>query len=180
MTEPTYAASRLIVKFCETAPMGMVTTEGAISAVLLVPIATLMAPAALDRVIVQLALAPGAMVVGLHTNAVKVGLAKSANDELRVEVPRVAETMAEVSVIMLPAVAPKVPVLLPAEMVIAPGMATKVGLLLESVMSEPPEGAALERATVQEVAAPEFREVGLQTREETTIGVTKVTVAVFD
>ena len=53
-------------------------------------------------------------------------------------------------------------------------------LLLASATADPPLGAALERVTVQEVEAPEPREVGVQAKEETTVTVTRLMVAVFD
>ena len=53
-------------------------------------------------------------------------------------------------------------------------------LLLESVTRAPPEGAALERVTVQEEAAPAFSDVGLQASDERTLGATSETEAVID
>jgi hypothetical protein len=66
---------------------------------------------------------------------------------------------------MLPAVALKVPVVLPAPTVT--GLATgRSELLLERETAVPPAGAALEMVTVQDVLAPDARLVGLQTSEE--------------
>ena len=53
-------------------------------------------------------------------------------------------------------------------------------LLLARATVEPPEGAALERVTVQEVAPLEFSEVGVQDSEETTTAATRLRVAVWD
>ena len=53
-------------------------------------------------------------------------------------------------------------------------------LLLESATDDPPVGAVFERVTVQVVAAPGFKLVGLHVKDETRTGATKLTVAVFD
>jgi hypothetical protein len=53
-------------------------------------------------------------------------------------------------------------------------------LLLDRATAVPPVGAALDSVTVQVLAAPEFRLVGLQARLETSTGATKLTVAVLD
>ena len=53
-------------------------------------------------------------------------------------------------------------------------------LLLERATEDPPVGAAFERVTVQVVAAPAPRLVGLQVNDGTTVADTRLTVAVLD
>ena len=75
--------------------------------------------------------------------------------------------------------AAKVAVVLPAGTV-REGETGSRGLSQEMATMEPLGGAALERVTVQEVAAPELRDVGVQAKEEMTTEVARLTVALLD
>ena len=52
--------------------------------------------------------------------------------------------------------------------------------MLDRATEEPPVGAALERVTVQVVAVPEFRLLGVQVSPETITAAVRFTVAFFD
>ena len=53
-------------------------------------------------------------------------------------------------------------------------------LSLDSATEDPPAGAALVKVTVQVLAAPETRLVGLQATAETRTGATRLMVAVWE
>ena len=80
---------------------------------------------------------------------------------------------------MLPAVAVNAAVVAPATTVTEAETGSSE-LLLDRATEEPPVGADLDRVTVTEVAAPEFRLVGLHASDETSTGATRFTEAVFD
>jgi len=85
-------------------------------------------------------------------------------------------------VVIVPAFAVKVVAVEPAGTVTEADGTGSSALLVEIATTAPPVAAALLRVTVQVVAAPEFRFVGLHTRElkAAVAGATKLTVAVLD
>jgi hypothetical protein len=80
---------------------------------------------------------------------------------------------------MAPAVALNVAVVVPAATV-TDAATGSTGLLLDRATEAPPVGAAVESVTVQLVAEPEFRLLGLQLSDETRAAATRFTVALFD
>ena len=82
-------------------------------------------------------------------------------------------------VVRVPALAAKV-----AEAAVA-AMVSEAGTVNEELLSEtattvPPAGAGWFRVTVHVVDAPEFTLVGLQAREETSMGATRLKLAVWE
>jgi hypothetical protein len=154
-----------MVKFWAKAPAGTATVEGTVSAVLLVVTSTTIPVLAFERVIVQVALAPTARAVGVHVRAVKVMFAQSVRTWLFDWPAKVPVIVADWSAGMeAAAVAVKVAVVAPAETVTEAGTGSRA-LLLDSVTTKPPVGAALERVAVQAAVALVFREVGVQVSE---------------
>ena len=83
-------------------------------------------------------------------------------------------------VAIVPAVAVNVVEVAPAGTVTeAAGTGSSV-LLLDSDTTVPPLGTALLSVTVQVVAAPELKLLGLQASEDSATGATRLTVAVWD
>ena len=71
-------------------------------------------------------------------------------------------------------------VLVAAAGTVTEGPTDRVELVLVSVTVVPPAGAAWVRVTVQVLEAPEPRLVGLQATEESTVGATRLRVAVWE
>jgi hypothetical protein len=82
-------------------------------------------------------------------------------------------------VVRVPALAAKVAEVAVAAMVSEAGT-VKEELLSETATTVPPARAGWFRVTVQAVDAPEFTLVGLQAREETSMGATRVKLAVWE
>ena len=80
---------------------------------------------------------------------------------------------------MVPAVTGKAIEFEPAATVTDGGVVSSA-LLSDTRSVVPPAGAALVRATVQVLVAPEVRLVGLQASEDRTTGATRVRVAVLE
>jgi hypothetical protein len=78
--------------------------------------------------------------------------------------------------VIVPAVAVKVPVVLPAATVTAAG-AERAALPLLTATAAPPDAAALVSVTVHVLLAAELRLVGLHASEATLIGATKASDA---
>jgi len=92
---------------------------------------------------------------------------------------RVAVMVAVWLVVMVPRLAVKV-----VEVVVA-GTVTEAGMVSKALLSEratllPPVGTAWFRVTVQVVDAPEFTLVGLHDKAVTSMGATRVTLAVLE
>ena len=163
------------VKLAEVAPADTDIAAGTTRAWLLLDNATLIPPegAALVRVTVQVLVAPEAKVVGLHVTEASANEADKVIETVWDALPRVAVRTAVPSDVRVPAVAEKLAEVAPANTVTAAGT-PRAGLLLESATLVPPEGAALVRLTLQALAAPEPRVVGLHVTEANANGADKV------
>ena len=82
-------------------------------------------------------------------------------------------------VVRVPAVAAKVAEVAVAAMVSEAGTVNEE-LLPETATTVPPAGAGWFRVTVHVVEAPELTLVGLQAREETSMGATRLKLAVWE
>ena len=82
-------------------------------------------------------------------------------------------------VVRVPAVAAKVAEVAVAAMVSEAGTVNEE-LLPETATTVPPTGAGWFRVTVHVVEAPELTLVGLQAREETSMGATRLKLAVWE
>ena len=82
-------------------------------------------------------------------------------------------------VVSAPAVAAKVAEVAPAAIVTEAGIVSEA-LLSVSATTVPPVGAGWFKVTVQMVAAPEFTLEGLQAKAETSMGATRLKVAVLE
>lgn len=87
--------------------------------------------------------------------------------------------MAVPLLLMIPAVARKVPVADPAVIILADGT-VKLGLLLASVITLQPEGTGLFRVIVHVLARLEIKLVGLQVTEDTAKPVARLRVTFFE
>jgi hypothetical protein len=158
-------------------PCGTVTLPGTTRAEFAeMPIARL--PAEFDRIIVQLALAPIEMVVGVQASDVRLGVDQSDTVAPWVEAPRLAVTTAWVFERTLPAVATTVAVALPGRTVIVPGIESRVVLELKetAVATETACDSVIRQATVAAESTP----AGLHTTPDTKTGATRPIVAVCE
>jgi hypothetical protein len=153
------------VKATETAPSGTVALVGVFKARSLVEIPTVIAPAAFERITVQVLLAPTVNAVGLQVSVTSVGVDHNAKVTVLDAVPRVAVITPEASVVIVPAVALKPALLLPA------GTVTLAGTLISGVfeLSETNVLAATvcDSVTVQVVVPADIKPVRLQSKEVT-------------
>jgi hypothetical protein len=162
-------------------PAGTVTEAGTVNAALLAETDTVVPPvgAWTERVRVQVEDAPASSVVALHANA------ETSTDPIRLKVAvwealfNVAVMVTDWVVVRVPAVPAKVAEVAPAATVTEAGMVSKA-LLSERATLLPPVGAAWFRVTVQVVDAPEFTLVGLHDKAVTSMGATRVTLAVLE
>src|SRR5580700_2951547 len=160
---------------------GTVTDAGTVSAALLLERPTALPPvgAAWLRVTVHVAVAPEFTLVGLQTKAETSVGAIRLKVALCEELPKVAETVPDWLVVIVPTVALKVAEVLFAATVTDAGTVSEA-LLLESPTALPPDGAAWLSVTVQVLAAPEFTLVGVQASAETSVGAIRFKVALCE
>jgi len=168
---PEVTAAAVAVKLKVVVPDGSVNEEGTVTAaVLLLDRETTEPPAGagLARVTVQLVALEAVKVVMMHCRELRVA---GEADETTVRVIilleplRVAVMMGVWSEVTAAAVAIKVVEVAPAATVTAPGTVAAAVLLLERATVEPPEGAALERVTVQVVVEEAVRVMLAHCRE---------------
>jgi hypothetical protein len=165
MTHPVGTLVAVTVKGAEAAPSGTMTLAGAVKAALLLDIPTVTAPAAFERFTVQVPLTPTVNAVGLQVSDTSVGVDHNAKVKVLDVVARVAVITPEVSAAIVPAVALKPALLLPA------GTVTLAGTLIngELELSETGVFAATVWVSVivQVVVPADIKPVRLQTKEVT-------------
>jgi hypothetical protein len=163
-------APAVAVKLAAVAPAATVTEAGVVSRVLLSEMVTTVPPlgAAALSVTVQMLEAFEARLVGLQVRleSTTEGACRAMAAE-RELLPRVAVTVADCAVVMVPAVTVKLAEVAEAATVTEAGVVSRV-LLSERVTTVPPLGAAALNLTVQVLEALEARLVGLQVRLEST------------
>lgn len=172
MIHPDGKLCAVTVKATETAPGGTVALAGVFKAGSLAEIATVMAPAAFERITVQVALAPTVNAFGVQVTVMSVGVDHNARVTVLDPVPRVAVITPEASVEIVPAVALKPALLLPA------GTVTLAGTLSSGELEVSETGVlavtVCPSVTVQVVVPADIKPVRLQTREVTcTAGATR-------
>ena len=149
------------------APCGTVTLEGTNNATLLDETPTVIAPAVLDSVTVQVLPLPTVNDAGLQASDVKVGADHKVNVTLLDEAPRVAVMAPDVSAVMLPAVAVKLMLLLPMATVTLAGTVSSGELELSATGVF--VAAVCESDTVHEVVPADIRPVRTQVTDVTCI-----------
>ena len=153
------------VKVAVVAPAATATEAGTVSNPLLLDSVMLAPPAgaAEDTVTVHVELLPVARAVGLHPiELIKIG-GVNETTAVCVLLLYVAVMVADPLVVIVPAVAVNVALVAPAGTVTDAGTVISA-LLLESVTTMPPVGAACLRVTVQVEDPPVASDVGLQFR----------------
>ena len=131
------------------------------------------------RVTVHVLDAPVPSVLGAHVTEDSVTAAARLIVAVCDTLPSVAVTTADWSLVIVPAVTVKVPVVAAAATVTEAGVVSSA-LLSDSVTVVPPVGADLLRVTVQVLEAPEASEVGAHATEESVTAAARPIVAVFD
>ena len=163
MTHPLGTPIAVTVKAAAVDPAGTMTLDGAFKATLLLDIPTVIAPAAFERITVQVPLPPSVNAVGLQVSVTSVGVDHNAKVAVLDVVPRVAVITPEASVTIVPAVAPKPALLLPASTV------TLAGTLINGELEVSETGVFTETVcgsvTVQVVVPADIKPVRLQVRE---------------
>ena len=156
-------------KVPEAAPAATLTDTGTLSAELLSEseISAPPAGAAPESVTLQTAAAPGARAVGLQDNDESVALAASATAAVIVLPGTVAVIVAVWFDEKLPALTVKTAAETPPGTVTVPGT-DRTALLSDSETGIPPDGAAIDTATVQLADAPGPSVAGEHAREEST------------
>jgi hypothetical protein len=139
----------VVVKFAVALPAAIETTPGTLRLPLLLESPTV-PPPAFDSVTVQFVVVPLTKLVDAHVRELMFVCASSEIDEACDEPFNDAVTVAAASAVTVPAVAVKVPVVLPAATTMAPGT-LRTALLLESPTVAPP---VFDRVTVQVLLAP--------------------------
>src|SRR5580658_10739052 len=174
-------AAAVALKVAEVLFAGTVTDAGTMSAVLLLESPTALPPngAAWLRVTVQVLAAPEFTLVGVQASAETSVGAIRFKVALCEELPKVAVTVPDWLVVIAAAVALKEVEVLLAGTVTDAGTVSDA-LLLESPTALPPDGAAWLSVTVQVLAAPEFTLVGVQASAETSVGATRLKVALCE
>jgi hypothetical protein len=163
-----FSVAVVALKLPVAAPAATVTEVGTVSAAWLLLKDTAAPPvgAGLESVTVQELDAFDPRLVGLHTTEETVAGVRRLIVAL-CEVPfRLAVTVAVPLMLMIPAVAMKVPVADPAVIRLADGM-VRIGLLLASVITLQPEGTGLSKVMVHVLTRLEVKLVGLQVTDET-------------
>jgi len=160
---------------------GTVTDAGRVSALLLPESAAALPPGGADwfSVTVHMVEAPEFTLAGLQARPVTSMGATRVKEAVWEEPFKVAVTVALWVVGRVPAMAVKVAVVAPTLTLTEAGMLSSA-LLFDSATVVPPVGAAWFSVTVQVVAAPEFKLVGLQARPVSSVGATRVKLAVWD
>jgi hypothetical protein len=178
------AALAVAVKTALVADAGTVTLAGIVSAVELSERETLIPPegAVPLRATVQLLVAPGARLAGLHCREEMVMAAGAVRAiEACAELPLSPAVMVAVwLVVAVPALAVNVAVVDPALTLTDAEESVSRVLLLETETVAPPEGAAPLRVTVQLLVAPDARLAGLHCREDTRVGASRFSCAVWE
>jgi hypothetical protein len=169
------------VKEAVVAPAGTVTEATTGSRALLLESGTLVPPegAVEASVTVQVVAPPEVRAVGLQASEEKLTAVVRLIVAVLETPLRVAVTDALCVPEMVPAVAVKEAVVAPAATVTEPGV-VNAELLSEIVTAAPPLGAAEVRVTVQVLAAPEVRVVGLQASEERLTGAVRLIAALLE
>jgi hypothetical protein len=149
------------------APCGTTTPEGTFNATLLAETPTVIAPAFLDSVTVQVLALPSVNDAGLQASDVRVGLDHKAAVTLLDEAPRVAVMAPDVSAVMLPAVAVKLIPLLPMATVTLTGTVSsgELELSVTGVFA----ATVCESVTVHGVVPADIRPVRLHVTDVTCI-----------
>jgi hypothetical protein len=149
-------------------PDGTVTEAGAVNAAAL-PDKVTVAPAALDKVTVHVALAPDPRLAGLHVNPLNNAGAVSEIAVVCGLPFSVAVTVAVWLLAIVPAVAVKVAAVLPDPTVTAAGTVNAV-MLQDKETTAPPTGAGASNETVHVSDPPVLNDTGTQLSALTTTG----------
>jgi hypothetical protein len=163
------------VKAAETEPSGTVALVGMLRARSLVEIPTVMAPAAFERITVQVLLPPTVSAAGLQVRVTIVGVDHNAKVAVLDDAPRVTVITPEASAAIAPAVALN-PVLLPPA-----GTVTLAGTFSSGELEMSDTGVfattVCASVTVQVVVPADIKPVRLQSTEVTCTGATRLIVA---
>ena len=163
------------VKFAVVHPAGTVTDPGTVRAVLLLESVTAapLVPATLESVTVQVALPPGPRLLAEQESAVTVGVVNTRLTEAVFEpLFQVAVTVAVRPPKIVPAVAVKVALVVPAATVTDAGT-VKYVVLLDNVTAAPLVPATLDNVTVHVALPPELKLEG-EHETELIVGVVNV------
>jgi hypothetical protein len=162
-THPPGTLTALTVKAAVTAPGCTIALPGAFRAGLLVDRPTVTAPAAFERLTVQVLLPPTVNAVGLQASDTSTGVDHNAKVTVFDVVPRVAVITPEASVVIAPAVALKPAVLVPARTVTLAG--TVISAEFELRETNVFAAAVCDSVTVQAVIPADIKPVRLQSME---------------
>jgi hypothetical protein len=184
--EPTDTV--LTVKVAFVAPAATVTLAGTVAAAVLLLVSVTVAPpdgAALDNVTVPCELLPPTTVDGLNVsddNAACAGGFDIVNTALRLTPPDTPLMVAEVDVVTVAVLTVNVALVAPAATVTLAGTVARAVLLLVSVTTAPPDGAALASVAVPCELLPPTTVDGLSAIDESVAGggAAGVTVKVAD
>ena len=149
-------------------PWGTVTVGGTVTPVLLAPTLTTMLPAGFERTITHVVPVPADTLAGLQFTEDNVGVDHSVKVALCVDVPSVALTVSLLSAAIVPIVAVKACVVLPAFITTLAGTVTSVDVEVNEIVVF--ATGACDRVIVQLLVAPDITPVGLHTSELTSIG----------
>ena len=144
------------------------TVAGTVTPVLLLPTLTAMLPAGFERTMTQVVPVPADTLVGLQLKEDNVGVDHSVKVALCVDVPSVALTVPLLSAEIVPIVALKALVVLPALITTLAGTVISVDVELNEIVVF--ATGACDRVIVQLLVAPDITPVGLHTSELTSIG----------
>lgn len=163
------------------APAATVTPVGAVSTALLLESEIVVPPAGATwvKVTVHALELLGPRLVGLHAREERAKPVVRFSVALWERPFRVAVTLAAPLLLMVPAVALKVPVADPAVIILADGT-VKLGLLLASVTTLQPEGTGLFKVIAQVLIIFEVKLPGLQVTEDTAKPVARLKVTLFE